>query len=361
MSLDTILLIDDEPSNLVSFKALFRRRFNVLLAKNIGEALLILEAHSMIKVIICDQKLENESGVNFLKDVKFKFPDPIRIILTGFEDVEVLTDAINAAEVFRFISKPWNEIDFDNAIVKAIEVYDYKESLKKSNSDLKKAYNELTKFVYSASHDMRAPLASVIGLVELAKEDPYFKNDAFYLPNIEKSILKLDDFVRNIVEYYQNREKASEFEEVDLHALLSTCIESLNNYRAFLKVSIELDLKHQTPIVTDPFRLQIILSNLISNGIKYQKESNSNKKVKISSQNINNEVELVVSDNGIGIEHSKLPDLFKMFFRATTQSSGSGIGLYIVQEAVNAIGGRIAVNSIVDEGSEFRIYIPTQI
>ncbi len=118
-----VLYIDDEDNNLIAFKAAFRRDFKVFTAQSADEARDILKNNENFDVIITDQRMPKETGVEFLVSILDSYPDPIRILLTGYSDIEAVIDAINEGQVYRYITKPWNEEDLRNTIKNAAEVH----------------------------------------------------------------------------------------------------------------------------------------------------------------------------------------------------------------------------------------------
>src|SRR4051812_21527860 len=118
----TILYVDDEANNLVSFKAVFRVKYNVLTAISGEEAIKILR-ESEVNIIITDQRMPQMTGVEFLESILDEFPDPIRILLTGYADMNAVIDAVNKGKIFHYLSKPWNEEELDMTITRAFEVY----------------------------------------------------------------------------------------------------------------------------------------------------------------------------------------------------------------------------------------------
>lgn len=355
-----ILIVDDEEQNLVSFKATFRRIFQVYTASSADEGMQVLRTEPDICVVVSDHRMPGKTGVKFLEDVRLEFPKIIRIVLTAYADPEATKDAINKAGVYRYLNKPWIESDLLSTLNAAVEHYRTKEELEQKQQELEQAYAELSRFVYSASHDLRAPLVSVIGLINVAKLDPEFPKDQMYLPLIEKSVLKLEVFVRNIVEYYQNKERKKRFEKIDLEQMIDETIHALEYFRNAPEIRYERTFELNAPVITDSFRLKVILNNLISNAIKYQKEHESNKFIAIEAKSNSAEITLRISDNGIGIKPESLKHVFEMFYRATNEDSGSGIGLYIVKEAIVKLGGKISVESIAGEGTTFAVNIPNQ-
>lgn len=122
-----VLYLDDEETNLKVFKASFRRDFDVLIANNANEAREILEKEKDIHVIITDQRMPEETGIEFLGSIIEKHPEPIRILLTGYSDINAVIDAINKGKVFQYLSKPWKDEEIKLIIEKAYEVYDLRQ------------------------------------------------------------------------------------------------------------------------------------------------------------------------------------------------------------------------------------------
>ncbi len=120
-----ILYVDDELNNLVSFKAVFRMKYNVYTAISGEEAISILH-NKQVNIIITDQRMPQMTGVEFLESILVEFPDPIRILLTGYADMNAVIDAINKGKIFHYLTKPWNEEELDLAIARAYDVYKQK-------------------------------------------------------------------------------------------------------------------------------------------------------------------------------------------------------------------------------------------
>lgn len=131
----TVLYVDDEENNLISFKANFRIKYNVLIAISGDEAMKIIETKH-VDIIITDQRMPNMTGVEFLEQVLEKTPDPMRILLTGYADMNAVVDAVNKGKIFHYLSKPWNEEELDMTIKRAYEVYEEKLKIKEMNEKL---------------------------------------------------------------------------------------------------------------------------------------------------------------------------------------------------------------------------------
>lgn len=118
----SILYVDDEQNNLISFKAVFRIKYTVYTAISGEEAIKILKNHE-VNVIITDQRMPNMTGVEFLESIINDYPDPTRILLTGYADMNAVVDAVNKGKIYHYLTKPWNEEELDMTITKAYEVY----------------------------------------------------------------------------------------------------------------------------------------------------------------------------------------------------------------------------------------------
>ena len=138
----SVLYVDDEENNLFSFKAVFRVKYQVYTAISGDEALKIM-GEKPIEIIITDQRMPNMTGVEFLEKVIEKFPDPMRILLTGYADMNAVVDAVNKGKIFHYLSKPWNEEELDMTINRAYEAYLEKEKLKEQNEQLGTSNDQL--------------------------------------------------------------------------------------------------------------------------------------------------------------------------------------------------------------------------
>ncbi len=355
-----VLYIDDELQNLTVFKASFRHEFEVILANSASEGLRQLEQHD-VHIIVADQKMPGITGVQFFESILENYPDTVRILLTGYTDVEDLVDAVNKGQIFRYLRKPWEEDDLRAAIQSAFQVYSVRKQLREKNAELIKKNEELNRFVYSASHDLKAPLGSIQGLLDLAKMEGEENNTGEYLLLIERSVKQLEVFINNIIQYYKNNQFEEHLEEIDFESLVSEIIDSYQFYQFSQEIDFRVQIQQAEKFVGDTFRIRTILNNLFSNAIKYQRRDEPNKFVSIEVVTTHKQAFINIEDNGIGIEEEHLANIYNMFFRATTENSGSGMGLYILHEALNRIGGTIKVDSILGKGTTFQVVIPNRV
>lgn len=349
-----VLYIDDEQANLTTFKANFRRDFVVHCALSAAEGREILDKEP-VHIIVADQRMPQTTGTEFFGSILETYPKPKRILLTGYADISSVIEAINLGHVYLYLTKPFDDTQLKNAIQKAYDMYMADEEIDKKNRELIEAYEDLDRFVYSASHDLTAPLMSVRGLIRLAKMDEY---NPEYLELIDKSINKLYDFIKNIIAYHRNTKSLTKFKEINFEKLIHETIDSFEFYENKTEIDFELSVVQKEPFKCDEPRLKIILNNLVSNAIKYKDKKKENPLVNISVEVADNKAVLTVADNGIGIKKEYQDEIFEMFFRATHENAGSGIGLYVVKEAVRKLGGDIDVKSTEGVGTLFTLTIP---
>lgn len=352
-----VLYIDDETNNLVAFKASFRRVFQVYTATSAAEGMSILTKHR-VHIIIADQRMPGSTGVEFFDVVRDAYPDPVRILLTGYTDIEAIIDAINKGQIFRYIKKPWDELELQTAIYNAYEVYSTKRELKDKIEELEKSNDELNRFVYSTSHDLRSPLASVMGVLNLAKMEKSVQDPNGYMGMIESCVKKMDFFILKVIEYYKSIRVEDAKEEVDFVELLNESIDFCRMQNPAIK--FQVNVLQPVPFRVDAFRMSVILNNLISNAVKYQKPDEPNPVVKLNVVVDTREANISIEDNGVGIIDDHLNNIFKMFFRSNFSVNGLGIGLYIVKEALTRIGGEISVHSTYGEGTSFKVTVPNK-
>ena len=226
-------------------------------------------------------------------------------------------------------------------------------------SSLEKTNQELDRFVYSVSHDIKAPLSSVQGLINLIRMSPA-EELGHHLELIEKSIGKLNGFVEDILVHSRNGRVELKNDVIDFEKEIEIAAEGLRHMDNAYKVKLITSFKGSNKAVTDQYRLQSVLKNIISNSVKYHNPAAKNSWVKVVVETSKERIKIRVSDNGIGINAECVDKIFEMFYRASENSFGSGLGLYIVKETVEKLGGAITVASKENVGTTFSLNIPNQ-
>ena len=234
-------------------------------------------------------------------------------------------------------------------------------NIERVNSELRKLNEELDRFVYSASHDLRAPLSSVLGLVEIARLEPTMKGKDECLGMINNSIRKLDGFINDILDFSRNQRVELQTDKVDIEQEVMEVINALKFLNKDEKIKISVSNYENRHFMTDGRRLSVILKNLVSNSIRYHDLDKEAPFIKIEIKYKSQLAILSVSDNGIGIDKQHANNIFKMFYRADETSKGSGLGLYIVKETIDKLKGKIEVESELNKGTTFTVTIPSLI
>ncbi len=232
------------------------------------------------------------------------------------------------------------------------------EELKNTLNELSERNFELDQLMYKTSHDLRSPLTSIMGLLNLANLDADPTNTRLYLDKIKDRINKLDDFINSMLNYARVNRVELEMTPIDLEETTKNCIKELEYLENFNKVKIALSVKTNDLVFkTDKLRINIIFSNIISNAYKYYNPA-SDSFLKIKIEVGSNDTKIEFRDNGIGIKSEHINKIFNMFYRATDRSQGSGLGMYIVKQAVEKLSGTISLKSEYGVGTRIKIILP---
>ena len=228
------------------------------------------------------------------------------------------------------------------------------------NTELTKINAELDRFVYSVSHDLPAPLNSISGLIQLAERSTDLKETEQYLNLMKGRIVRLEQFIRDIINFSRNVRSEVRPEPVRVKELVHETFDALKFINGADAMNIQDELADDLILVTDRTRLQIVLFNLISNAVQYRDSYKEPSYIKFTSSHGKDSVILQIDDNGIGIDQTHHGRVFNMFYRASENSKGSGLGLYIVKEAMEKLGGTITLQSVLGQGTRFTLELPTQ-
>lgn len=355
-----VLYIDDEINNLNSFKANFRFNCIIHIAQSTIEAEVILAQKPNIRVIFCDHKMPNELGIDFLNRIKVSYPAPVRILLTAYADMEVLVDSINKGNIYRFIRKPWVDEEITSAIIEANKYYLTTSLLEIRNKELEQAYRELDKFAYSVSHDLRDPLVGVLSAINLAREFDDLDEIYALLDLMRTSVLKLDSYIDSLKDYYLLRRGDLKLEEISFNQVANGIEKFYQIYTSTCSLNFNIEVEQNVSFINDKAVIELILHNLISNAIKYQRQSEENKKIALFVKVEKALATITIKDNGIGIPKEHIDNVFNLFFRASNQAQGSGLGLYNVKNALVKLNGEIKIESELGEGTTFTLTIPSK-
>ncbi len=317
-------------------------------------------------VVLSDHSMPQFNSVEALKIFREKTKDVPFILVTGAVSEEFAVtclhegadDYILKSNLTRLPAAIKSAID-KKKTEKDNEVATH--ALRIQNEELKKLNQELDRFVYSTSHNLRAPLLSVLGLVRLSRQELQtnnIKDLPQYFSMIEKSISTLDHTLRQIIDYSKNARLDEEVDEINFHDVLGKAFDYMKYINGATGIKQEVTVHDGPAFYCGKTRMGFLLQNLISNSIKYYDASKKDPFVKVEVFKNPENVKIVVEDNGIGISKKYQSHVFDMFYRATERSDGSGLGLYIVKETIDMMGGSITLDSEKDQGTSITLTIP---
>lgn len=241
-------------------------------------------------------------------------------------------------------------------IVKLHDVTDKK----RKEQALIRSNQQLDQVIYKTTHDLKAPLMSALGLVNIAEQAPAGEQGQ-YIGMIKKSLQKLDLFLEEMNNFFRNEKLALQRERVYIDQLLQAEQEDLKNLYPGNAIAFDITIAETAELFTDRVRVKTIVTNILSNAIKYRDLHKQHPFIKIAVQVGDDFCDICFEDNGIGIDPAHHEKIFDLFFRATDQSQGSGLGLFLVKDTVDRLKGTIHVESAVGVGTRFQIRIPNQL
>jgi signal transduction histidine kinase len=238
--------------------------------------------------------------------------------------------------------------------------YEQEIAARQSHNELDKINRQMERFLYSTSHDLRSPAATVLGLLNLLRLE---SNDTIvldYVSKIGKSVHRLESVLNNLVSFSQNNYQHVSRTPINVREWLNQFAPNYqnSNQQLFIEISVE---GTEGIFYSDPNRLNIILTSLLQNTIQFLDPQKLNSFLRIKAVVNHQHLLLSLTDNGIGIGKAHLGRIFDMFYKATERSQGAGLGLYIAKEAVEKLNGKISVESEYGIGSCFTVEIPNDI
>ncbi len=254
----------------------------------------------------------------------------------------------------------FSRLEIVNAQLEQIndELSNKNNAINEANEELTKLNAELDSLVYRTSHDLRSPVTSILTLVEIIKEE---KNEAKrneYLNMQKNTLFRLDSLITDTLDFAKNKRTELNYEAVDFRELIESALEDhvfSENSESIRRI---VEIQQPAIFVTDKTRLDMVIRNLISNALRYHNKEQEHPYLKIVVNATDKQAELLVEDNGQGIDEKHLDHIFTLFYRANKVTTGSGIGLYIVKDAIEKLGGKIKIESHINVGTKFIIALP---
>ena len=386
MTTHKILYIDDDAENLRTFKRLFRKEYDILLAESGEEGLRILQEHAPIPIIITDQRMPEMTGIEFLDQSIQISPESIRMILTGFTDVQALIDAINTGRVYRYITKPWDEQELYVTLKRAIESYELKrrnlqllEDLQRKHEELEQSYRQLQeaqeqviqaekmasigRLASRIAHELRNPIQGIkMGLellrhemAEAANREEFMNTFAMNMQHINQEILSVETIVKDLLEYA--RDMRFEFSATDLNGVIVGVLFNLKERIQDARITVQTKYGDIGEIQADGIRLRQVMLNLAQNSLEAMRSGGTLTITTASADE--SHVAVTLQDTGCGMTPEQQQRVFEPFF--TTKEKGVGLGMSIVHRIIEAHHGVIELASDVEKGTRFTVRLPRRI
>ncbi|MDF2457382.1 MAG: arcB [Cytophagaceae bacterium] len=282
--------------------------------------------------------------------------------------IQFVVLSIALGDRVRLIVREKNEVQANLIIqLKAQEAFkdqinlQLEEKVRERTLELEEKNSQLDSFVYKASHDIKGPLRSLMGLTKVGLVD--FENMpdvAVYFQHIMKTSTKLDIILEDLLTVTKLKTSQLQKSKIDIQAMMKEILDNFNHLSGFTNLKVSIDIQGDNVLISDEKVLYSILQNLTENAIKYQDERKSDPWLNVSIQIAESETVFVFDDNGSGISAAHLGKIFDMFYKVNDKSIGSGLGLYILKQAVQKLRGTVKVDSIQGEGTTFTVVIPNE-
>jgi two-component system sensor histidine kinase/response regulator len=361
-----LLCLDDEPDNLDALERIFRRKYTVLKATTPEQAFSILDNYPALSVIISDQRMPLITGVEFLEKSIASHPDTVRILLTGYTDIESVIGAVNKGQIYRYLTKPWDPVDLTNTVDQAAEKYVLKNELRDKNLALEKALFELqnldkakNQFMILINHELKTPLTTILSFAGLLKETLQSDEQKLFTDRIIRSSEKLKSIVEDVLLIVKGEvglipkkieRIITDFFVKDIPADISN---SLNVKSQTLRLVSDLDA-----IEADPMLSRTALFRALHNATKFGL-AQSEIVIHIG-KNSNGRTAIQVNNKGPHISLHVIEKIMRPFMldeNIMNHSIGMGLGLTLCQTLMKAQGGEIKVQN-VDGGVQVELLFP---
>jgi len=346
----SILCVDDEKDNLEALERIFRTDFNVLKANSGDEALKVLSKNPDVALILSDQRMPEMTGSEFLKRSIKTHPETIRMLLTGYTDIDSVIEAINSGEIYKYLTKPWDPVDLENTVKKGVERYLLNSELHNKNKQLTQALEELktldhskTNLMLLINHELKTPLTVISSFLELLKESKLDDEQTLFTKKIESSSDKLKKLVNDVLELLK----------ADL-GQVKTDIKKMDTDKIFLMLkkslpkdlTLESDGKTKHEAKSDAQIINKVLIELCYNALKF---SSDKKAIFIASEGASKELITVgIKSSGPEIKPDMIKKILSPFTLdedALNHSTGTGLGLSICQALLKNIGSQLDIKS----------------
>lgn len=348
----TLLLVDDERDNLDALERTFRKKYRILKALNHTEALKHLKEHD-VSLIISDQRMPEMTGVQLLEKSIALRPDAIRILLTGYTDIESVVSAINSGQIYRYITKPWDPRELEITVSRAVERFEMSRELKRKNEELQKAYEELktldqakSRFMILINHELKTPLTNILNYISLLKESDLAPDQQKYLGKVESGADRLKELIFDVLEFVSAETGQTKVaaKKSKLKSAVEAAAEPLRQQLEKKQQNLELELDSES-FVFDPTLLRSVLQRLLHNASKFGDESST---IRVASETSPQGLRIAIENTGKPLDEKTIEKLIRPFEideNIMNHSKGVGMGLSVCQALLKLQGSNLNFES----------------
>lgn len=344
----TILVVDDETDNTDALERLFRRKYLVLKAHSGAEALKVLESTPQVTLIISDQRMPEMTGVQLLEKSLSTHPDSIRILLTGYAEIESIIGAINSGQVYRYLTKPWHPADLLSTVNRAIERFELSQKIVAQNKELSVLDHAKDQFMILINHELKTPLTSILSFLYLLKESSLDSDQELYISHIEKNSVKLQKLIDQSLKLVTA--EAGRI-TVDKKNVSIGSLKDSYEKPSFLESikekgqSFDRDLDANCPIICDPHIINECLCEILENAQLFSPEKGQ---ITLKAKQIKDKVTISTKNTGVSIEQEVIDKILKPFRLdedIMNHSKGLGLGLSLTSALLKAHGSQLCIES----------------
>lgn len=349
----SILLVDDEVDNVDALERLFRKRYTVFKATSGKEALKILDENK-ISLILTDQRMPGMTGVELLAKSMKENPEAIRILLTGYTDIESVIEAVNSGQIYRYVTKPWDPVDLSNAVDKAIERFELSAELKEKNEKLELALRELrtldeakSNFMILINHELKTPLTVMLSFLGLLNETTLDDEQKKYLQRISQSADRLQALIQDSLELVsaETGTMPIKMTGINLKKLMKELQQTYGPQMEQKGMTLDLVMESED-VKADAKALRSVLTRLLDNAVKFGHEKST---IEFTVKEIGpKQVQISIANEGKSIKADMIAKILKPFAldeNIMHHSKGSGLGLSVVQALLRRLGSQLEVQS----------------
>ncbi len=351
-----LLCVDDEPDNVDALERLFRKKYKVFKATSGADALKILKKEN-ISLIISDQRMPQMTGVEFLeKSIEIQ-PDAVRILLTGYTDIESVISAINSGQIYRYVTKPWDPVDLTNAADKALERLELSVELKEKNIALQKALAELqtldrskNEFMILINHELKTPLTVILSYLELLKESSPTDEQIKYLSRIEGGAERLQKLIQDSLELVSA--ETGTLKKTSSPFLIDEVLKKVvSDFKTKAKDKGQSFKLKMSPLVvhSDPQLVENVAKRLIENALQF---GNKDSEILITTQTVDTKTLVEITNEGPTLKPNVIEQILKPFNlneNALHHSKGTGLGLSVSRAILKHLGSELRLTSESDQ------------